>query len=576
MSERLIGAEIFVKCLDAEGVKHVFGYPGATLLPVYRMMERYSIRHILTRHEAGAVHAAEGYARASGQVGVCLTTSGPGATNLVTGITDAFMDSVPLVAFTGQVPSDMIGNDAFQEADIVGITRTITKHNYMVNNVGDLARVLKEAFYIASSGRPGPVLVDLPKDILVAKAEFQYPERVELRSYKPTVTGHGRQIRRVAEAIKEAERPVIYAGGGVIISGASDELRKLAEKTQTPVTLTLMGLGGFPGDNPLFIGMLGMHGTAYANYAVANCDLLIAVGARFDDRVTGKLNGFAPHARIVHIDIDPTSISKNVKVDIPVVGDARNILRELNKIAPRRRSKTWLKQILDWKAQHPLDMEERPKEIKPQHAIRALWEVCDEETIITTDVGQHQMWAAQYYAVKKPRTFISSGGLGTMGFGFPAALGAQVAKPDGQVVAILGDGGFQMAVYEMATAIQYGLPVKVFVLNNFFLGMVRQWQDLFWEKEYLNTDLAVNPDFVKLAEAYGATGLVIDKPAHLKAELEQALKMPGPVVIDCRVSKEENVFPMVPAGGGMGDMILSRTELKKTGGKRSRKKAAAS
>ena len=575
MSEKSTGAEIFVRSLAAEGVKHVFGYPGATLLPIYDMMERHAIRHILTRHEAGSVHAAEGYARAAGRVGVCLTTSGPGATNLVTGITDAFMDSVPLVAFTGQVPSAMIGNDAFQEADIVGITRTVTKHNYMVKDVTELARTMKEAFHIAATGRPGPVLVDLPKDILGAKAEFVYPDKVELRSYKPTLVGHARQIRRVAEAIKEAERPVLYAGGGVIISGAADELRKLAEKTRIPVTLTLMGLGGFPGDHPLFLGMLGMHGTAYANYAVTECDLLIAVGARFDDRVTGRLDTFAPHAKIVHIDIDPASISKNVQVDIPVVGDARNILRELNKIAPRKRAAGWLKRIQSWKEERPLDSEDGKGEIKPQQAIRALLEACDEDTVITTDVGQHQMWAAQHYAVKKPRTFISSGGLGTMGFGFPAALGAQIALPGARVVAILGDGGFQMVACEMATAMQYGLPVKVFLLNNFFLGMVRQWQDLFWNKQYLNTDLAVNPDFVLLAEAYGAKGVVIKSPGRLKKDLKEALAIPGPVVIDCQVSKEENVFPMVPAGGGMGDMIFSGDPIGKSGGRKRRKKAAA-
>ncbi len=555
-TESLTGAEILVRCLSAEGVKHVFGYPGGPLLPIYDLVADSTIQHILTRHEQGAIYAAEGYARATGRVGVCMTTSGPGATNLVTGITDAFMDSVPLMAFTGQVPTSMIGNDAFQEADIVGITRTVTKNNYLVRDVSELARTVKEAFYIASTGRPGPVLVDMPKDILPSRTQFEYPKEVRLKGYQPTLKGHPRQIKRVADAIQEAKRPVLYVGGGAIISGAAEELKKLAKKTQIPVTATLMGLGAFPGDDPLFLGMLGMHGTAYANYAVSESDLLIAVGARFDDRVTGRVDGFAPQAKVVHIDIDPTSIQKNVPVDIPVVGDAKGILRELNKLVSPGKRKSWLQQIERWKKEYPLRYRQRPGEIMPQEMIKVLRELCPDDAIITTDVGQHQMWAAQYFRVKKPRTFITSGGLGTMGFGFPAALGAQLAQPKTRVISLVGDGGFQMVAHELATAVQYKLPIKVLIMNNRFLGMVRQWQHLFRDRRYHFTDLSVNPDFVKLAECYGATGVAITDPDRLRPDLKRALSLPGPVVIDCHVSREENVYPMVPPGGAIRDMIF--------------------
>ncbi|MFQ6110545.1 MAG: biosynthetic-type acetolactate synthase large subunit, partial [Nitrospinota bacterium] len=477
---KLKGAEIIIKSLEAEGVEYIFGFPGAVLVDLLDCFFESPIRHILARHEQCAGHAADGYARATGKPGVCLTTSGPGATNLVTAVATAFMDSSPLIALTGQVGTDLVGSDAFQEADIVGITRSITKHSYLVKDVGELAQTIKEAFHIATSGRPGPVLIDLPKDVLKARAEFNYPSRVSIRGYKPTLRGHPKQIERVAQTLKKASRPVLYTGGGVIHSGASKELLYLAETTSTPVTSTLLGLGCFPGDHPLFLGMLGMHGTAYANYAVSHSDLLIAVGARFDDRVTGKIENFAPGATIVHLDIDPAAISKNVKVDLPVVGDAKNILGQLNKLIEPRRNDLWLKQIRRWRQEHPLEYDDGDGEtIKPQHAIQELSRLLGSKATITTEVGQHQMWTAQYYTFTRPRQFITSGGLGTMGFGFPAALGAQLGSPGSLVVDIAGDGSFQMVSQELATAVQYRLPVKVLILNNRFLGMVRQWQDLF-------------------------------------------------------------------------------------------------
>ncbi|MFQ5894258.1 MAG: biosynthetic-type acetolactate synthase large subunit [Nitrospinota bacterium] len=561
---KLSGAEIIWQSLEAEGVKYIFGHPGAILLSFLELfLQRDTIRHILTRHEQCAAHMAEGYARASGEVGVCLTTSGPGATNLITGIADAFMDSVPLVALTGQVPSAMVGNDAFQEADIVGMTRSVTKHSYLLRHTEEIAPALQEAFHIARSGRPGPVLVDMPKDVILGKGSFGRKEKVTIRGYKPTYFGHPRQIQRVAEALARAKRPVIYGGGGIILSGCHEELKRLAETCDIPVTLTLLGLGGFPGDHPLFLGMLGMHGTAYANYAVHESDLLLAIGARFDDRVTGKLETFAPHATVVHIDIDPTAISKNVRVDIPVVGDACNILKELNRVVTPCDQSLWKERIARWRREHPLTYEDGGEgPVKPQYVIETLSELCGDRALITTEVGQHQMWTAQYYRFSYPRQFISSGGLGTMGFGFPAAIGAAFARPDKVCIDIAGDGSFQMVSQELAAAVQYGVPVKVVILNNYSLGMVRQWQDLFMDRRFSEVGLEVSPDYVKLAEAYGATGLRAERKEDVAPALRQMLETPGPVIVDCVVDTEEKVFPMVPAGGGVPDMIFGPPERK--------------
>jgi len=564
------GAQILLECLKREGVEVIFGYPGGAILPLLEEMSKWDFKFILVRHEQGAVHAADGYARASGKVGVCLVTSGPGATNTVTGIATAYMDSVPLVVFTGQVPVHLIGNDAFQEADIVGITRPCTKHNYLVTDVKDLARIVREAFYIASTGRPGPVLVDLPKNVLTAETEFHYPEKVEVRGYKPTLEGHMLQIQRAASLILKARQPVIYAGGGVVISGASEELIRLAELLDIPVTTTLMGLGGFPGVHPLFLGMLGMHGTYQANMAVMECDVLIAVGARFDDRVTGKVEAFSPKSKKIHIDIDPTSIKKNVHVDIPIVGDCKRVLRRLLEVIEksghnlreyRQRLSEWHQQIEIWKKQHEEFLRgynSRPSDrIKPQFVIQKLYELTGGEAIITTEVGQNQMWAAQYFKVNKPRTFLTSGGLGTMGYGFPAAIGAQVAFPDRLVIDIAGDGSIQMNIQELATAVQHNLPVKVAILNNGYLGMVRQWQELFHNKVYYGSRLwEWNPDFVKLAEAYGAVGLRATRPEEVEPVIREALKIPKPVLMDFWVEQEENVYPIVPAGEPLTNMIL--------------------
>lgn len=557
------GAAVFVEALEKEGVNSIFGFPGGAVLHIYDKLFDSKIKHVLTRHEQGAIHAADGYARASGKPGVCLVTSGPGATNTVTGIATAYMDSVPVVIFTGQVPSSLIGNDAFQEADIVGITRPITKHNYLVRDVNDLPRIIKEAFYIANTGRPGPVLVDLPKDVLMAETSESYPDHVDLRGYNPNYTAHLGQIKEAAKAIVKAKKPVIYAGGGIIISGAHDELRKLAELTQIPVTMTLLGLGGFPGDHKLSLGMLGMHGTWYANMAISETDLIIAIGARFDDRVTGKIDEFAPHAKIVHFDIDPSAISKNVKVDIPVVGDAKDALQklllEINKLfekQPQRKSEKWVEQIQEWKASHPLKYHQGKEKIKPQYVVEEICRLTKGEAIITTEVGQNQMWAAQFYNYHNPRSFISSGGLGTMGFGFPAAIGAQMACPDRLVIDIAGDGSIQMNIQELTTVVQYHLPVKIAILNNQFLGMVRQWQQLFFHKRYSFTCLHCAPDFVKVAEAYGAVGLRAEKPEDVTKVLQEAFATPRPVVMDFAVASEENVAPMVPAGKSLKDMIL--------------------
>lgn len=546
-----------------EEVSCIFGYPGAAITDIYDYLEKRPIRHYLVRHEQGAVHMADGYARVSGKVGVCLVTSGPGATNTVTGIASAYMDSIPIVVFTGQVPTLLIGNDAFQEVDIVGITRPCTKHNYLVKKVEDLARIIKEAFYLARSGRPGPILIDLPKDVLQQKTEFKVPKKIELRSYRPTYSAHSGQIEKAAAMILKARNPVIYAGGGVIASRSSAELKALAEGLTIPVTTTLMGLGAFPGSHPLWLGMLGMHGTYFSNMAVAQCDLLIAVGARFDDRVTGKVDQFAPGAGIIHIDIDPTSIRKNVQVDIPIVGDCKDALTKLNELVlktgkqeVRKMHQPWLDQIKAWKDSHPLTYDQGTGPIKPQFVVEKIYEITKGKAIIATEVGQNQMWAAQFYHFDQPNSFITSGGLGVMGYGFPAAIGAQIACPDRVVFDIAGDGSIQMNIQEMATAVADQVPVKIAILNNGCLGLVRQFQELFYEKRYAQTFLKGNPDFVKLAEAYGAAGLRAERPEEVGPVIEKALSIKGPVIMDFVVCPEECVSPMVPSGKAMTEMLL--------------------
>jgi len=557
------GARILLECLKKEGVDVIFGYPGGAVIDIYDELPRHDLRHVLVRHEQAAVHAADGYARASGRVGVCLVTSGPGATNTVTGIATAYCDSIPLVVLTGQVPRALIGNDAFQEVDIVGITRPCTKHNYLVKELSDLPRIIREAFYLARSGRPGPVLVDLPKDIMVARAEFQIPEEVKLRSYNPTYRPNLNQLRRAAELVLSARRPLLFAGGGVVGSDASEELGWLARTLQIPVTSSLMGLGSFPGDDPLFLGMLGMHGTFAANKAVNNCDVLIAAGARFDDRVTGKLSAFAAGAKIIHIDIDPTSIRKNVGVEVPVVGDCRMALAGMREILSARfeenipvpRWTEWLATVNDWAQSHPLGYV--PSEgIKPQQVVETVFGITRGECIVTTEVGQNQMWAAQFFKYRKPRTLLTSGGLGTMGYGFPAAIGAQMAFPGHLVIDFAGDGSIQMNIQELATAVCNKLPVKIIILNNGYLGMVRQWQELFYQRNYCSTCMEAQPDFVKLAEAYGAEGYRITAQADLEPVLRQALQSPAPAIVDVRVEREENVYPMVPAGAALDEMLL--------------------
>jgi len=561
------GAEIVFECLRHEGVDTVFGLPGGSVLTLYHALGKYSeeIRHILVRHEQGAVHAADGYARSSGKVGVCLVTSGPGATNTVTGLATAYMDSVPLVVFTGQVPTMLIGNDAFQEADITGITRPCTKHNYLVKDVRDLAGIIKQAFHLARTGRPGPVLVDLPKDVIAAETEFSYPSKLKMRSYNPTYHGHPGQIKRAARLIAGAKKPLIYAGGGVILSNASKELTAVAQKFSLPVTMTLMGLGSFPGTHPLSLGMLGMHGFFHANMAITHCDVLIAVGARFDDRVTGKVELFSPQSKKIHIDIDPTSISKNVQVDIPIVGDARNVLRTLMKYLEEesgsvqdwaKKHAEWHNQIAAWRNNTVTPDPSCGPCIKPQFVIEKIHEITKGEVIITTEVGQNQMWTAQAFKFTKPRTFLTSGGLGTMGYGFPAAIGAQVAFPDRTVIDIAGDGSIQMNIQELATAVQYNLPVKVAILNNHCLGMVRQWQQLFYEQKYIQSVFDVVPDFVKLAEAYGAVGLRATRPEEVEGVIRRALSIPKPVLMEFVIDQNECVYPMVPAGAPITEMIL--------------------
>ena len=550
---RLSGAKALIRTLESQGVEVIFGYPGGATLPIYDELAKSSIRHVLARHEQGAAHMAEGYARATGKTGVCMATSGPGATNLVTGLANAYMDSSPLIAITGQVPRPMIGNDAFQEVDITGIAIPITKHNYLIKNVKDITRIVKEAFHIASTGRPGPVVIDFPVDVSLQETDFKYPQKTNIRSYKPTYQGHPGQIKKAAKLINLSKRPVIYAGGGVIISEASEYLKKFAETAKIPVTTTLLGLGGFPQTSPLSLGMLGMHGTAYANYAIMDSDLIIAVGARFDDRVTGKLEAFAPEAKIIHIDIDPAAISKNIPVDVPIVGDVKEVLKKLIPLLRVIDTKAWLKQIKMWKEKHPLNYK-RDNKIRPQYIIEQIDEATKGKAIITTEVGQNQMWAAQFYTYTKPRTFISSGGLGTMGYGFPAAIGAQVGCPDKIVFDIAGDGSIQMNIQELSTAVINKLPVNIAVLNNGYLGMVRQWQELFYKRRYSQTCLE-NPDFVKVAESYGATGIRVTKKEEVRPAIEKAISIKGPVLLDFIVEPEENVFPMVPAGEAINRMI---------------------
>jgi acetolactate synthase I/II/III large subunit len=551
-----------MKVLHEEGVDTIFGYPGGAVLDIYNELVKTDIKHILVRHEQGAVHAADGYARASGKVGVCLVTSGPGATNTVTGIASAYMDSIPIVVFTGQVNTNLIGNDAFQEVDIVGITRPCTKHNYLVKKVEDLARTIKEAFYIARSGRPGPVLIDLPKDMMRVLTEYKPIKEVRLRAYNPTYEPNMKQIDRVISLIKKSKKPLVFAGGGVVLSGASEELKKFAKMIQAPVTSTLMGLGAFPASDPLWLGMIGMHGTYCSNMSSAECDLLIGIGVRFDDRVTGKTSTFASNAKIVHIDIDPTSISKNIPVDTPVVGDCKVTLERLNKLLEDGQQKDisghrkpWLDQINEWKKTRPLSYIQKDI-IKPQFVIEKLWEITKGNAIVTTEVGQNQMWTAQFYRFDKPNAFITSGGLGCMGFGFPAAIGAQVAFPDRTVIDVAGDGSIQMNIQEMATAVQYNLPVKIAILNNRYLGMVRQWQELFYDRCYACTEMDHAPDFVKLAEAFGAVGLRATKPEEVVPVIEKALSVNKPVIMDFVVEREEGVYPMVPAGADITEMLL--------------------
>lgn len=551
----MTGAQILLECLRGEGVEVIFGYPGGAVLPIFDKLYDFPIKFILTRHEQAAAHAADGYARATGKVGVCMSTSGPGATNLTTGIATAYMDSIPLVAISGQVKTFLIGNDAFQEADVTGITRPITKHNFLVKDVKELAKVIREAFYIASTGRPGPVLIDIPSDIQITETDFIWPEEVKIRSYNPTYFGHPGQIKKAAKAIAEAKKPILYIGGGVITSGAHKELKILAEKINTPVTWTLMGIGAFPATHPLSLGMLGMHGTAYANHAIMESDLIIAIGARFDDRVTGRIDAFAPYAKIIHIDIDPSSISKNIRVHIPIVGDAKNILNALiEEVKKAPDTKEWLKTIENWKKRYPLQYKESEK-LKPQYIIEKLYEITkDLDVIIATEVGQNQMWAAQWYKYEKPRTFISSGGLGTMGFGFPAAIGAKVGCPEKIVFDVAGDGSIQMNIQELATCVANKIPVKILILNNGYLGMVRQWQELFYKRRYSYVEIT-SPDFVKLAESYGAVGMLVTKKEEVQSALEKAIEIDNTVIIDFHIEEEENVFPMVPAGEAINKII---------------------
>ncbi len=581
---KLTGAQIFLESLRKEQVEVIFGLPGGVNLPEFDVLfDEKQIDLILARHEQGAGHMAEGYAKATGKVGVCLVTSGPGATNVITAVADAYMDSVPVVFFTGQVSTSLIGNDAFQEADVVGISRPCTKYNYLVKNVEDLAQTIKEAFYIAGTGRPGPVLVDLPKDVVLAKTEFKYPEKVYIRGYNPTLTGNKWQIRQAAEAISKSKRAVIYIGGGAVFSDASAEILELAEITGIPVTVTLMGLGAFPSDHPLSLGMLGMHGGYWTNMAMHEAELIIALGARFDDRVTGKTSEFAPHATIIHVDIDPTSIRKNVETHIPIVGDVKTVLRELNPLLRaggngnlKEMRKPWVEQIAQWKRDHPFTYRNDGPLPKPQYVIEKIYELMSPEGIIVTDVGQHQMWAAQYYNLGRPRTFLTSGGLGTMGFGLPAAIGAQKAFPKRQVVCIAGDGSFQMNLQELATAKNHGLPVKVVIINNKFHGMVRQWQQLFYNGRYSGSYLGDLPDYVKLAEAYTLRGFKTNKTQEVERVLREGFATDGPVLIDMQVDPTENCYPMIPAGGAHHQMLFEDPAPQPSGAKKEESKESIS
>ena len=549
------GAKILVESLQREGVEIIFGYPGGVVLPIYDELYNSSLRHILVRHEQAAAHAADGYARASGRVGVCLATSGPGACNLVTGIATAYMDSVPIVALTGQVPTNLLGNDAFQESDITGITMPITKHNYLVKDTADLGRVVKEAFYIAGTGRPGPVLIDIPKDVSTKVIkEPPVPEKVILRGYNPTYRGHKRQIEKALQLITAAERPVIYAGGGVILSNASGELVDFATQLGIPITTTLMGIGCIPGDHPLNLGMLGMHGTEYANFAITESDVLFSIGVRFDDRVTGKTDTFAPHAKIIHIDIDPAEIGKNKRVDVPVVGDVKAVLQDMISMLKKNgQTDAWLKKIKHWKQHHPLKCPQDGR-LHPQFVIRQMSALLQGDAIIVSEVGQNQMWTAQHYCFKDPRTWITSGGLGTMGYGLPAAMGAHFARPDLPVFDVAGDGSIQMNIQEFGTISHNKIPVKIAILNNRFLGMVRQWQEsVLRQALFIHRTSPV--EFVKIANAYGIEGVKVESPDDVMPALRAALDCDGPFVMDFRIEREENVFPMVPAGAAINEMI---------------------
>ncbi len=553
---KLTGGQIVCESLIKEGVEVVFGIPGGAILPLYQTMFYYpQIRHILTRHEEGASMAADGYARVTGKVGVCMATSGPGATNLVTGITTAQMDSVPMVAITGQVSRAAIGKDAFQETDVTGITLPVTKHNYLVMNASEIAEAIKEAFYIANTGRPGPVLVDIPKDVFTETAEFHYPDSVDLPGYKPVMDGHPAQVKRAAQLIAEAKRPVILAGHGVIISRGYDELRELAEKAQIPVITTLLGRSSFPDDHMLFVGMPGMHGVAYASLAIDEADLVIGLGMRFDDRITGKISAFAPNAKVIHVDIDPAEIDKNVHADVPIVGDLARVLRQMNQIVQPATHPEWLKRIDELKQEHPSLRIRETDKLLPQYVVRDLREATEGSAIVVTGVGQHQMWAAQHYACTEANSFITSGGLGSMGFEVPAAMGAQVGQPDRVVWSICGDGGFQMTMCELATIVENNIPVKFAIFNNGYLGMVRQWQEIFYQKDYFSTHYTGNPDFVKLAEAFGMLGIRVNRREESIEAIRAAMAHPGPVLVDFIVEDEENVYPMIPPGETVAELM---------------------